>query len=104
MGSMVCAGRHCAGGAEVLYLDLKATEGDWIPHWVELEHMHDPKAASTVEHSPNKVTPTPTRTYFPIAPLSLGQSFEYMRLWGLYLFKPLLLWFLPTFLFKVHIQ
>ena len=23
----------------VLYLNLKATEGDCIPHWVELEHI-----------------------------------------------------------------
>jgi hypothetical protein len=56
--------------------------GDWILHWVELEHRR-PQSPPLLWHtSSHKTTPTPTRSHLLIVPLSMGWSLKHVSLWS----------------------
>ena len=66
----------------VLPLDPKTAKRDCVPHWAQLEHRRPQRSSQQWHTSSYKATPTP------LVPLSIGQPFNHMSLWGPYLFRP----------------
>jgi hypothetical protein len=59
------------------------------PHWAELEHRNLKAHPHSDTLPPTRPHLLPTRPYFLIVSLTMGQAFKHMVLWGPNLFKPL---------------
>lgn len=63
--------------------------GNSLPHWKYSDNRRRPQSLPPQWPTPSsKATPTPTRAHLLIVPLSMGQAFKHMNVWGPNLLKP----------------